>query len=144
MYNLAHIVMAQELPWTEVAPQLPYYQPSEEYVEGLEAKPWHDPTDFPWVEGLEQATPIIREELEKVRDAHARPLPVGLRRPDSDGAGNGQVLGEGVPSDFKADSNVQAVMGTGWTAMRLQRLGQWNDDVCAIFPRTVAVRHRLC
>jgi hypothetical protein len=57
----------QELPWTEAAPQLPYYQPSEEYIEGLEAKPWHDTSDFPWIAGLEEASPLIQEELEKVR-----------------------------------------------------------------------------
>lgn len=31
------------------------------------------------------------------------------------------------------------VMGAGWTALRLQRLGLWNEDVCARFPRTLSV-----
>lgn len=50
-----------------------------------------------------------------------------------------QVLGPAAnPSqDFKGDSNVMKVMGAGWTALRLQRLGEWNDEVCARFPRTL-------
>jgi len=31
------------------------------------------------------------------------------------------------------------VMGAGWTALRMQRLGLWNDDVCARFPRTLSL-----
>lgn len=49
------------------APALPYFQPSEEYVEGLTAMPWHDPYSFPWVKALEEGSPIIQEELSKVR-----------------------------------------------------------------------------
>lgn len=30
-------------------------------------------------------------------------------------------------------------MGAGWTALRLQRFGIWNEDVCARFPQTVKV-----
>ena len=43
-------------------------------------------------------------------------------------------------SSFNGDSALQTqVMGTGWSALRLQRLGQWNDDMCAKFPQTVAL-----
>jgi len=48
---------------------LPYFQPSEEYVPGLTAKPWHDPHSFEWVEALEEASPIIQEELREVLGA---------------------------------------------------------------------------
>lgn len=45
---------------------LPYFQPSEEYVEGLTAKPWHDTKDFPWIAPLEASSSIIQEELAQV------------------------------------------------------------------------------
>ncbi|KAM3570399.1 hypothetical protein VYU27_007538 [Nannochloropsis oceanica] len=94
---------------------LPYFQPSEEYVPGLTAKPWHDPHSFEWVQALEDASPIIQDELRG-------------------------VLGAGRdPRDFKGDSNVMTVMGAGWTALRMQRLGLWNDHVCARFPRTLSL-----
>ena len=48
------------------APTLPYYQPSEEYVEGLTAKPWWDSSEFEWMAALEANTPIIQEELRQV------------------------------------------------------------------------------
>lgn len=94
---------------------LPFFQPSEEYVAGLTARPWHDPHSFPWVAPLEDASPVIQEELAEV---------LGARQD---------------PRDFKGDSNVMTVMGAGWTALRLQRLGQWNEEVCARFPKTVAL-----
>lgn len=52
---------------------LPYFQPSEEYVPGLTAKPWHDPHSFEWVEALEEASPIIQEELREVLGAGRDP-----------------------------------------------------------------------
>jgi hypothetical protein len=30
-------------------------------------------------------------------------------------------------------------MGTGWTAFRLQRLGEWNAENMALFPLTTAI-----
>ena len=65
---------------------MPFYQPSEEYVAGLSATPWPDPYAFPWVEGLEAASPVIRAELER-------------------------VLAEQRAEDFKGDSNVQKASG---------------------------------
>lgn len=52
---------------------LPYFQPSEEYVPGLTAKPWHDPNSFEWVQALEEASPIIQEELREVLGAGRDP-----------------------------------------------------------------------
>lgn len=52
---------------------LPYFQPSEEYVPGLTAKPWHDPHSFEWVQALEDASPIIQDELRGVLGAGRDP-----------------------------------------------------------------------
>lgn len=47
-------------------------------------------------------------------------------------------------SSFCGDSVLQTqVMGTGWAALRLQRLGQWNGAACARFPNTVALLQAL-
>ncbi|KAL7471708.1 hypothetical protein ACHAXS_012009 [Conticribra weissflogii] len=34
-------------------------------------------------------------------------------------------------------------MGTGWSAFRLQRLGVWNTENCALFPRTYELLRKL-
>ena len=47
------------------------------------------------------------------------------------------------PSIDLTNSWGHQVMGTGWTALRLQRFGIWNEDVCARFPQTVKVRQML-
>lgn len=52
---------------------LPYFQPSEEYVPGLTAKPWHEAHSFEWVLALEEASPIIQEELREVLGAGRDP-----------------------------------------------------------------------
>jgi hypothetical protein len=36
------------------------HEPCEEFVPGLEAKPWHDPASFPWVAGLEAQAAVIQ------------------------------------------------------------------------------------
>jgi len=46
---------------------------------------------------------------------------------------------------FNGDSALQTrVMGSGWSALRLQRMGQWNDANVARFPMTVALIKNLC
>lgn len=99
-------------------PSVVGHQPSEEYVHGLTAKPFWDARgdsdQFPWAEKLEDQSHIIIEELE-----------AKLAR---DQAGN---------SLFAGDSSLQnQVMGSGWSAYRLQRLGVWNAENCKEFPRT--------
>jgi len=99
-------------------PSVVGHQPSEEYVHGLTAKPFWDArgdsAQFPWAEKLEDQSHIIIEELE-----------AKLAR---DQAGN---------SLFAGDSSLQnQVMGSGWSAYRLQRLGVWNAENCKEFPRT--------
>jgi aspartyl/asparaginyl beta-hydroxylase (cupin superfamily) len=34
-------------------------------------------------------------------------------------------------------------MGTGWSAFRLQRLGVWNVENCAVFPKTYDLLRKL-
>eukprot|EP00551_Chaetoceros_affinis_P000137 CAMPEP_0203637548 /NCGR_PEP_ID=MMETSP0088-20131115/3844_1 /ASSEMBLY_ACC=CAM_ASM_001087 /TAXON_ID=426623 /ORGANISM="Chaetoceros affinis, Strain CCMP159" /LENGTH=340 /DNA_ID=CAMNT_0050492011 /DNA_START=49 /DNA_END=1071 /DNA_ORIENTATION=- len=99
------------------APQglAPGHQPSEENVEGLTAKPFwdvaSDPINFPWAEKLEANAHIIAEEFQAKLDRE-------------------QAL-------FTGDSAWQNnVMGAGWSAFRLQRLGVWNVQNCKEFPRT--------
>ena len=55
-----------------------------------------------------------------------------------------------IPSDsrdsslFSSDSAWQNdVMGAGWSAVRLQRLGEWNAENCARFPNTYEVIRSL-
>ena len=55
-----------------------------------------------------------------------------------------------IPSDsrdlslFSSDSAWQNdVMGAGWSAIRLQRLGEWNAENCARFPETYEVLRSL-
>lgn len=88
-----------------------FHEPSEEYIDGLTAKPFWESAEFPWAQALQENAHIIQEEFE-----------MKLRR-DAD--------------LFSSDSKWQnSVMGGGWSAMRLQRLGVWNKDNCKEFPRT--------
>lgn len=90
----------------EAPTALPFYQPSEEFVPGLTATPWPAPESFPWVKGLEEASPVIRAELER-------------------------VLAEQRVEDFKGDSNVQKVSevggfvgGMGWAGLQAFETGR--------------------
>jgi len=96
------------------APIAPGHEPSEEHVEGLTAQPFWDTSErhdlFPWAAQLEANADIVLKEFEeKLSGADA----------------------------FASDSAWQnQVMGSGWSAVRLQRLGVWNSENCAAFPRT--------
>lgn len=95
-------------------PAGPGHDPCEEYVPGLTAKPWHDTAALGWVKALEAHAPAIQAELDAVlaQDAHS----------------------------FAGDSALQTeVMGTGWSALRLQRMGKWNEENLARFPHTAQV-----
>mmetsp|Transcript_24471 Transcript_24471/g.42740 ORF Transcript_24471/g.42740 Transcript_24471/m.42740 type:complete len:339 (+) Transcript_24471:3-1019(+) len=104
----------QELPAPE--PAGPLHQPCEEYVEGLEARPWWEPAEFAWGRALEAESDVIQEEFQQYLRA----------------------VGE-----FRGDSAVMAAMGAGWSSVRLQRLGRWNLENCARFPKTVALLEAL-
>jgi len=97
------------------------HEPSEEHVEGLTAKPfWEassEPELFPWAQSLEEQSYIIQQEFE-----------AKLLKSDK----------------FASDSAWQnQVMGEGWSAIRLQRLGVWNADNCKDFPETYELLRSL-
>lgn len=95
-----------------------YHEPSEEHIEGLTAKPLWDTTEFSWAKALEEKSHIIQEEFEAkiMRDSNL----------------------------FAGDSSLQnSVMGSGWSAIRLQRLGVWNLDNCKEFPKTYELLKQL-
>ena len=106
-------------------PVADHHDPSEEHVDGLTALPYWDITAeeniklFPWAQKLEENCGIITEELEK-------------------------NLADSQSAMFAGDSAWQNnVMGSGWTAVRLQRLGQWNVANCQAFPKTYALLQEL-
>lgn len=94
------------------------HEPSEEHIEGLTAKPLWETSEFPWAKILEEKSHIIQEEFEaKIKRDSNR---------------------------FVGDSNLQSsVMGDGWSAIRLQRLGVWNLENCKEFPRTFEILKEL-
>lgn len=99
-------------------PQAEGHEPCEEFVPGLRALPWHDTSSFEWVQGLEARAGEIQAELSAAL--------------------------EGDPSSFNGDSALQTeVMGRGWSALRLQRLGKWNEQNTARFPKTTALIREL-
>ena len=101
---------------------LPGHEPSEEHVDGLTARPFWDTTNnpdlFPWAAELERNSHIIQREFEEKlkRDKKA----------------------------FASDSAWQSqVMGGGWSAIRLQRLGVWNTENCQEFKQTYELLRSL-
>jgi len=101
------------------------HQPSEEHIDGLTANPYWDArtdtTNFPWAAELESKSQIIIDEFEQFEKEK-----------------------ETEESVFSGDSAWQSkVMGSGWSAFRLQRLGVWNTENCAKFPQTYALLKEL-
>jgi len=99
----------------------PGHQPSEEHVEGLTARPFWNVLDdkqrFPWAPLLEDNADVILSEFKEKL-----------------------VSGK----SFESDSAWQTkVMGTGWSAVRLQRLGVWNVENCKEFPKTYELLQSL-
>lgn len=97
------------------------HEPSEEHIESLTAKPFWDaakePALFPWAQELEEKASIILDEFEE-----------SLRRTEA----------------FASDSVWQnQVMGEGWSAIRLQRLGVWSTENCKKFPNTFELLRSL-
>lgn len=95
-----------------------FHEPSEEHIDDLTAKPLWDTNEFPWASALEEKSYIIQEEFEaKMKE-------------------NSKL--------FAGDSSLQnTVMGGGWSAIRLQRLGVWNLDNCKEFPKTYELLKEL-
>lgn len=97
-------------------PSAPGHEPSEEHVDGLTASAFWDvasmPELFPWAKELEDKSSIIQKEFQSKLNAADNQL-------------------------FASDSAWQnQVMGGGWSAVRLQRLGVWNEENCRQFPET--------
>eukprot|EP00578_Thalassiosira_sp_NH16_P018781 CAMPEP_0181086056 /NCGR_PEP_ID=MMETSP1071-20121207/5547_1 /TAXON_ID=35127 /ORGANISM="Thalassiosira sp., Strain NH16" /LENGTH=350 /DNA_ID=CAMNT_0023167875 /DNA_START=64 /DNA_END=1113 /DNA_ORIENTATION=- len=110
-----------DLPLPE--PASPGHQPSEEHIDGLAASAFWDASSdeksFPWAAELETNAHIIAEEFDQ-----------RLLQMAEDEDKKSSAL-------FSGDSAWQSkVMGTGWSAFRLQRLGVWNVSNCAKFPKT--------
>jgi aspartyl/asparaginyl beta-hydroxylase (cupin superfamily) len=109
----------------EIPPPVGYstgHEPSEENVINLTAKPFWDTsidtTNFPWANELEEKAYIIQEEFEN------------------------KLLN--TNEIFASDSVWQnKVMGNGWSAIRLQRLGVWNIENCQTFPKTYELLRSL-
>lgn len=88
-----------------------------------------DEVRFPWAKALEEKAYIIQEELEEK-----------LMNPQNNSSSN--ILNPS--SVFAGDSIWQnKIMGTGWSAIRLQRLGVWNVEQCQEFPKTMEVLQSL-
>ena len=83
----------------------------------MTAKPLWDTNAFPWARALEEKSYIIQEEFEaKIKNSNL----------------------------FAGDSSLQnSVMGAGWSAIRLQRLGVWNLENCQEFPKTYELLKEL-
>ncbi|CAM9509166.1 unnamed protein product, partial [Ectocarpus sp. 6 AP-2014] len=95
----------------------PLHQPSEEYVEGLRAKPWWEPQEFEWISEMEERSSIVIDEFKAFWND---PL-----------------------SGFAKDSVNMNIMGKGWSGVRLQRLGEWIPENCEKFPKTVKLLKEL-
>lgn len=98
-------------------PQGILHQPSEEYVEGLCAKPWWEPEEFEWISKLEEKSDVVIDEF--------------------------AAFWNDPMSSFARDSKAMDIMGKGWSGVRLQRLGDWIPENCGKFPNTVALLKEL-
>ncbi len=113
-------------------PCAPGHQPSEEHIDGLTANAFWDAGAssnaelFPWAAELEANAHIIIEEFEQQ-----------LLKNQKEESSSSSAL-------FSGDSAWQSkVMGTGWSAFRLQRLGEWNTKNCEEFPKTYNLLREL-
>ncbi|CAM9184546.1 unnamed protein product, partial [Phaeothamnion confervicola] len=94
------------------------HQPCEEYVEGLDARPWWETSEFPWVGALEAGSGAIADEFKS-------------------------YMATAASQTFSSDSAHMSVMGPGWSGVRLQRLGRWIPENCKHFPQTVKLLKEL-
>ncbi|GMH78567.1 hypothetical protein TL16_g07855 [Triparma laevis f. inornata] len=122
-------------------PSAELHDPCEEYMPGLTAKPFweNDPKLFPWMKPLEdQSATIITEFFEVMEKEDAARNEEVERLAQLKAMYD--VRSEDAPTLFNSDSAWQNdVMGSGWSAVRLQRLGEWNTENCARFPKTYEV-----
>ena len=156
---------------TAPQPQAELHDPCEEFIPGLTARPYWESEEergfaTPWVEELEGRSGDIIEEFFEVMEREVRVLllthergwlypKTNLFSQNAERAAKLKKEQElkamyDIPSDsrdlslFSSDSAWQNdVMGAGWSAVRLQRLGEWNAENCARFPRTYEIIRSL-
>lgn len=87
------------------------------YIEGLEAKPWHDVSKFPWLQKLEENAAIVQEELKEAMNM---------------GPSLGEVGNNVWASAARAEG---AAYGPDWKTLVLQDR-QWDETNSRIFPKT--------
>jgi len=115
----------EEIPPPE--PCAPSHEPSTENINGLSAKPFWNAQSFSWIHELEQNYDIIRDELQSSLNKDKK-----------------AILSTSSSNIFASDSTYQnSVMGSGWSAFRLQRLGVWNEENCNLFPKTYQLLQSL-
>ena len=136
-------VNAAQFKTTPPQPLGPRHDPCEEFIPGLTAMPWWDDVEeeeaarlFPWKAELESKSEIIIDEFfsvmerDKVDNAEERAKRKELKAMYD-------IRDTSARDLFSSDSAWQnEVMGGGWSAVRLQRLGEWNVENCARFPKT--------
>lgn len=97
------------------------------YYPFLPADEFFDRQHFPWMERLEAATPVIREELESI-----------LAEPDP-GLAPYIEMPPGTPANLWSDLD----HSPDWSALHLWRDGERNDVVCQQAPRTAELVESL-
>jgi hypothetical protein len=97
------------------------------YYPFLPADEFFDRQHFPWMERLEAATPVIREELESI-----------LAGPDP-GLAPYIEMPPGTPANLWSDLD----HSPNWSALHLWRDGERNDVVCERAPRTAKLVESL-
>jgi len=95
-------------------------QEATSYVDGLEAKPWHDPATHKWAKKLESKWRVVRDEL---RDAMA----------------DAEALSAKGTNVWEATA--PGTYGPGWRTLPLCDRTVWDSTNAALFPRTCELLH---
>lgn len=114
--------------WLRLARGSPSFERSSElglqsahsYVEGLEARPWHDPATYAWLRVLEQHSGTIQKELDQALKPERAAL---LER-----------TGESIWAPPARDD--ATAYGPQWRTLVLQDRGEWSPANAPLFPET--------
>jgi len=126
------------------------HDPCEEFIPGLTATPWWDDVGkekeyelFPWKGKLEEKSGEIILEFFTVLEAETA-ANKAEREKRAELKAMYDIRDTSAPDLFTSDSAWQNdVMGGGWSAVRLQRLGEWNVENCNRFPKTYEIIRSL-
>lgn len=116
----------------EPRPHVPLQWGSELYMPGLTARPWHDPTDFPWTAEIEAEFQLIRAEYDRITET-------GIAQPYL--AGFDVELHEHPNLQPHDALSSPAAEGVAWSVYFLIRHGQWispNAEQCPHTCRAIA------